>query len=233
MPAPKSSPGDGDVPLSPNPALDLIATGADLDEAGRVAARCKACELYRDATQVVFGAGSSTSRLMLIGEQPGDEEDLSGEPFVGPAGRLLDDILDELEIDRAEVYVTNAVKHFKWEPGGKRRLHKTPAQLEIEACSQWLSGELEAVRPALVVCLGTTATRALFGPGASLSRWRGSVVERPSSPPVLATVHPSFILRVPPGSRQNAYQGLVDDLKLALNYLEPLKERRRVRRTAL
>jgi DNA polymerase len=210
-----------------------IAPPVSLSELRSRAMRCRDCPLWRNATQTVFGDGDADARLVLVGEQPGDAEDVSGKPFVGPAGKVLDRALAEAGIARSEVYVTNAVKHFKWEPRGKRRLHKTPAQLEIEACSQWLSGELEAVRPALVVCLGATATRALLGPGASLSRWRGSVVERPSSPPVLATVHPSFILRVPPGSRQNAYQGLVDDLKLALNYLEPLKERRRVRRTAL
>lgn len=180
---------------------------------------CTDCPLWRNATQTVFGEGEPAARLMLVGEQPGDAEDLSGKPFVGPAGGVLDRALSEAGIARQMAYVTNAVKHFKWEPRGKRRLHKTPAQMEIDACSQWLEGELAAVRPALVVCLGATATRALLGPRATLSRFRGSVIERDARPSLLVTVHPSFILRVPPASRETAYRGLVEDLRMAEQYL--------------
>jgi DNA polymerase len=221
MPAPKSSPGDGDVPLSPNPALDLIATGADLDEAGRVAARCKACELYRDATQVVFGAGSSTSRLMLIGEQPGDEEDLSGEPFVGPAGRLLDDILDELEIDRAEVYVTNAVKHFRWEQRGKRRLHQKPTRRQVRACQPWLELEIGQVNPEVIVTMGATATQALLGDGVRVTRDHGIVIEIEGRV-FIPTVHPSSILRsTDREGRLKMRQILVEDLRAAAHRAIP------------
>jgi DNA polymerase len=221
MPAPKSSPGDGDVPLSPNPALDLIATGADLDEAGRVAARCKACELYRDATQVVFGSGSSTSRLMLIGEQPGDEEDLSGEPFVGPAGRLLDDILDELEIDRAEVYVTNAVKHFRWEQRGKRRLHQKPTRRQVRACQPWLELEIGQVNPEVIVTMGATATQALLGDGVRVTRDHGIEIEVEGRV-FIPTVHPSSILRsADREGRLKMRQILVEDLRAAAHRAIP------------
>ena len=198
-----------------------------LSELRERALRCTDCPLWRSATQTVFGEGQPGARMVLVGEQPGDAEDLSGKPFVGPAGRMLDRALAEAGIARDTVYVTNAVKHFKWEPRGKRRLHKTPAQMEIEACSQWLTGELEAIQPALVVCLGATATRALLGPRATVGQLRGSVLERPSGPPLLATVHPSFILRVPPASREPAFEGLVNDFRLADRYIGSLAQRRR------
>src|SRR5690349_22949016 len=150
------------------------------------ARKCQACSLWANATQTVFGAGSPHARVMLVGEQPGDEEDKQGLPFIGPAGRLLDRALEAAGVDRDDVYVTNAVKHFKWEARGKRRLHKTPAQREVDACSQWLNGELAAIRPALVVCLGATAARALLGPHFGLTRMRGQIVERADGPAVLA-----------------------------------------------
>src|SRR5688572_6632096 len=140
------------------------------------AAACRDCPLWAHATQTVFGEGNPRARLMLVGEQPGDVEDREGHPFVGPAGRLLDKALGEAGVDRARVYVTNAVKHFKWEPRGKRRMHKTPAQREIAACHQWLQGELAAIRPALVVCLGATAAKALLGPRFRITQDRGRVL---------------------------------------------------------
>jgi DNA polymerase len=197
----------------------LRAPDTLLEQLRTRALSCTDCPLWRDATQTVFGEGAPAARLMLVGEQPGDAEDRSGKPFVGPAGAVLDRALSDAGIARDMLYVTNAVKHFKWEPRGKRRLHKTPAQMEIDACSQWLNGELEAVKPSLVVCLGATATRALLGPRATLSRYRGSVIERDTGPSLLVTVHPSFILRVPPQSRDSVYQGLVADLRIAGHYL--------------
>lgn len=185
----------------------------------RQAMGCTDCPLWRSATQTVFGEGEPAARLMLVGEQPGDVEDLCGKPFVGPAGAVLDRALSEAGLAREMAYVTNAVKHFKWEPRGKRRLHKTPAQLEIDACSKWLKGELAAVQPSLVVCLGATATMALLGPRATVARFRGVIIERDAGPSLLVTVHPSFILRVPPGSRETAYRGLVEDLRMAGQYV--------------
>src|SRR3954453_23341456 len=140
---------------------------------------CRNYPLWKNATQTVFGAGASHARIMLVGEQPGDEEDRRGEPFVGPAGRLLDRALEAAGVDRSTLYVTNAVKHFKWEPRGKRRLHKTPAQREIEACHQWLEGEIRVVRPRVIVCLGATAAKALLGPEFRVSTQRGRYVTSP------------------------------------------------------
>src|SRR5687768_3767206 len=169
---------------------------SQLDALRKRAARCTDCPLYANATQTVFGEGAPRARLMIVGEQPGDVEDHEGHPFVGPAGRLLDQGLVEAGIDRRLAYVTNAVKHFKWEPRGKRRLHKTPAQREIEACYQWLEGELEAIRPALVVALGATAAKVLLGPRFRITQGRGQVQRREGLPDVLATYHPSFLLRI-------------------------------------
>ena len=184
------------------------------------AAGCRDCPLWAHATQTVFGEGAARARLMLVGEQPGDAEDREGHPFVGPAGRLLDQALAEAGIDRKAVYVTNAVKHFKWEPRGKRRLHKTPAQREIEACHQWLEGELAAVRPALVVALGATAAKALLGAAFRITPSRGKVLRPPGLPAVLATFHPSYVLRLKgrPGGEE-AWRQLVADLKVAARHL--------------
>jgi uracil-DNA glycosylase len=188
----------------------------------RIAARgCTACPLYANATQTVFGEGSPRAQLMLVGEQPGDAEDRQGHPFVGPSGRLLDQALEEAGIPRAKLYVTNAVKHFKWEPRGKRRLHKTPAQREVEACHEWLQGELETVRPRLVVCLGATAAKALLGPAFRITRERGNVVRREGLPDVLATFHPSYLLRLrdrPEGDE--AYRTFVADLRRAAQHVQ-------------
>jgi DNA polymerase len=158
------------------------------------AAQCRNCELWKRATQTVFGEGPGRARAMLVGEQPGDEEDLSGRPFVGPAGRLLDRALEEAGLDRAQLYVTNAVKHFKWVAKGKRRLHEKPRLSEIEACHPWIRGEVEALAPELIVCLGATAAQAIISRAFRVTRDRGTFVDSPLGP-AFATVHPSSILR--------------------------------------
>jgi len=168
-----------------------------LAELAEKAKNCRNCDLWRNATQTVFGEGTSRPRIMLIGEQPGDEEDKQGRPFVGPAGRFLDRLLTEAGIDRKKVYVTNAVKHFKWEPRGKRRIHKKPNAREIEACRPWLDAEIADLRPSVIVCLGATAAQALLGPAFRVTQHRGEFVESPLAPHVMATVHPSSILRAP------------------------------------
>ena len=159
------------------------------------ASTCRDCPLWRNATQTVFGEGAPHARIMLVGEVPGDKEDREGHVFVGPAGRVLDEALAAAGLERSRLYVTNAVKHFKWEPRGKRRLHKTPSQREVEACRQWLEGELAAVKPALVVALGATAAKALLGPAFRITQDRGKLLRRDGLPPLIATFHPSFVLR--------------------------------------
>ena len=192
---------------------------AALTRLRRAAKGCRACPLWKNATQTVFGEGDGHARIMFVGEQPGDQEDLAGHPFVGPAGRILDQGLEEAGIDRARVYVTNAVKHFKWEPRGKRRLHKTPAQREIEACHQWLQGELEAIRPKLIVALGATAAKALLGPRFRITQQRGKIQRVEGLPPVLATYHPSFVLRVKNRpEEEEIHRQFVDDLRTAARY---------------
>ena len=179
------------------------------------ARNCRACPLWKVGTQTVFGAGSPHARIMLVGEQPGDEEDRRGEPFVGPAGRLLDRALEAAGVDRSTLYVTNAVKHFKWEPRGKRRLHKTPAQREVAACKPWLEAEIKAVRPEVICCLGATAAKALLGPGFKVSVSKGKLIDSPYAPRVFATFHPSAILRVRDAAeREAAFKSLVRDLAL-------------------
>jgi DNA polymerase len=186
----------------------------------REAARgCRDCPLWEKATQSVFGEGNPRARIMLVGEQPGDVEDREGHPFVGPAGRILDEGLREAGLEREQLYVTNVVKHFKWEPRGKRRMHKTPAQREIEACLQWLEGEIAAVKPRLIVALGATAAKALLGPGFRITRERGQVQRRDGLPDVLATYHPSYLLRVkdrPEGAEIR--RQFVGDLRRAAAY---------------
>lgn len=185
-------------------------------EALREASRgCRGCGLYERATQTVFGQGAGVARLLLVGEQPGDREDKEGAPFVGPAGALLDRALDEAGIDRAAVYVTNAVKHFKWEPRGPRRLHKTPSARERAACRPWLLAEIAAVRPEVVVCMGATAGQSLFGPSFRVGTSRGKVLHRDGQRYV-ATIHPSAVLRQQEDrDRRAAYGSLVEDLRLA------------------
>lgn len=184
----------------------------------RDAARaCTACHLYKQATQTVFGEGPRQVSLMLVGEQPGDSEDVAGKPFVGPAGKIMDRALQEVGIDRKEVYVTNAVKHFKWEPRGKRRIHKKPNSREIAACRPWLEAELRVVNPKLLVVLGATAAQTIFGPSFRVTRERGKVLSSKFAPKVVATVHPSSLLRQPDEeSRQREYKNFVADLRVAL-----------------
>jgi uracil-DNA glycosylase family protein len=185
----------------------------DLETLRREAATCTNCELYRDATQTVFGEGPPTAWLMMVGEQPGDREDVEGAPFVGPAGRVLDTALERAEIDRTGVYVTNAVKHFRFERDGKRRIHKTPGVTHIRACRPWLDGELAAVRPSAVATLGAVAGKALLGSSFRISVQRGQVIEWEGRP-LVATVHPSSILRGPPEARDEAMDALVRDLEV-------------------
>ena len=187
----------------------------ELDAVRRDATDCTRCDLYRNATQTVFGEGPATATVMLVGEQPGDKEDLEGAPFVGPAGQLLDRALEAAGIDRDRVYVTNAVKHFKWEPRGKRRIHQKPNTAEVAACSYWLDRELTLVAPEVVVCLGATAAQALLGKKFRVTQHRGEFVEWDRSPRITATVHPSSILRAPDDvSRTHAFEALVDDLRV-------------------
>jgi len=184
----------------------------------RAAAVCRACDLWRNATQTVFGEGSPSARLILLGEQPGDREDREGEPFVGPAGRILDEALEAAGIDRGLVYVTNVVKHFKWRraPSGKRRIHQRPDRAEVEACRPWLEAEVARIGPELIVCLGATAAQALLGSSFRVTRDRGRLVPTDLGPPAVATVHPSAVLRTQGSDeRQLAFEELVADLRFA------------------
>lgn len=187
----------------------------------RVAARdCRRCDLWQPATQTVFGEGPDDAAVMVIGEQPGDEEDLSGRPFVGPAGRLFNQALGELGIDRQRFYVTNAVKHFRFEQRGKRRLHRNPERSHVQACNGWLQAERAQLRPAQIVCLGATAAQAVLGPGFRLMQERGQWQRLDDGTPVLATVHPSWVLRQgTPSARDAGYRGFVADLGQLLQAL--------------
>jgi DNA polymerase len=194
-----------------NPLLPL--TGS-LEELKRDAKDCKNCDLWKLGTQTVFGEGGSKAQIMLVGEQPGDQEDLEGRPFVGPAGKLLDKALEEAGIDRKKVYVTNAVKHFKWEPRGKRRIHKKPNATEIAACRPWLDAEIAALQPKIIVCLGATAAQSLLGRTFRVTQHRGEFLKSDLAPFMMATVHPSSILRAPDEkSRHEAMEQFIADLK--------------------
>ena len=192
----------------------------ELDALRTQAKDCRACDLWRHATQTVFGEGKATAKAVLVGEQPGEAEDVEGRPFVGPAGAVLDQALRDAGLDRKSLYVTNAVKHFKWELRGKRRLHKTPAQQEIEACHRWLEDELAAIDPALVICLGGTASRAVTGRTVKVGEMRGKIHGRDTGYALLFTVHPSYVLRVPSDSRATIYDGPVADLRIAAGFLK-------------
>jgi uracil-DNA glycosylase len=197
--------GDGDgaaALIPPNPTLRNVAEAAK---------GCRACDLWKTGTQTVFGEGRAKAELMLVGEQPGDQEDLAGRPFVGPAGKLLDRALEEAGIDRELAYVTNVVKHFKWQPRGKRRIHQKPNAAEIAACRPWLDAELALIKPQVLVCLGATAAQALLGRQFRVSRDRGVPVESDLAPVVMATVHPSSILRSENREEETAL--LVEDLR--------------------
>jgi uracil-DNA glycosylase family protein len=193
--------------------------GRAIEELAAEAAGCTRCDLYRCGTQTVFGDGPDDADLVLVGEQPGDKEDLAGEPFVGPAGRILDEALEAAGIDRSRAYVTNAVKHFKWTPRGKARIHKTPNVSEQRACRPWLDQELEVVRPKVLVCLGATAAKSLLGKDFKVTQQRGQWVESPLAPNVLATVHPSSILRGAPEDRSQNMNQFVEDLRTAATKL--------------
>jgi uracil-DNA glycosylase len=194
----------------------FLPSGCSIRELRAAAATCKGCELWRNATQTVFGDGSERAKMMLVGEQPGDQEDLSGIPFSGPAGQLLDRGLVDAGIDREEVYITNAVKHFKWLSRGKRRLHQKPNGREITACRPWLVAELEAIQPHVLVCLGATAARAVLGKITKISEHRGELLESDLSSRVVVTVHPSSILRIEDTEmRDVAMRQFVDDLRTA------------------
>ena len=204
------------VKAAPETAAPLVPPRPTLVSLRAAAAECKACDLWKRGTQTVFGEGARRAAAMLVGEQPGDEEDLSGRPFVGPAGRLLDKALDEAGIERSRTYVTNVVKHFKWEPRGKRRIHAKPDALEIFACLPWLEAELAVVRPQLVVCLGATAAQTFLGKKFKVTQERGKILASPLAPRVLATVHPSSILRAPDDeTRRLEMRRFIDDLKKA------------------
>jgi uracil-DNA glycosylase family protein len=194
-------------------AAPLIPARPTLPKLREAAAGCTACPLHESGTQTVFGEGSTSSEVVFVGEQPGDQEDLQGKPFVGPAGKLFDKALEDAGIDRTQVYVTNVVKHFKWQARGKRRIHQKPNWSEIAACRPWLDAELEVIRPRVLVCLGATAAQALLGRDFRVSRQRGELVESELAENVIATVHPSSILRADDETRDAEYRGLVDDLK--------------------
>jgi DNA polymerase len=211
-------------------AADYVPPGRDLSDLAAASKSCRGCGLFENATQTVFGEGPSDARLMLVGEQPGDREDTTGEPFVGPAGKLLDRALTQAQIPRAPVYVTNAVKHFKFVPAerGTRRIHKTPSRTEVVACRPWLFAELQAVTPDVVVLLGATAAKSLLGNDFRLTAHRGEVLHLPSGeapdgidPDVVVTVHPSSVLRGPPEAREEAFAGFVADLRFAARLLDP------------
>jgi uracil-DNA glycosylase len=201
-------------------AADLIPDRPTMPAVRDAAKDCTACDLYKRGTQTVFGEGSRHAELMLVGEQPGDAEDLAGRPFVGPAGRVLDKALEEAGIDRSKVYVTNVVKHFKWEPRGKRRIHKKPNAAEIGACRPWLDTEIQLVKPRAIVCLGATAAQALLGRQFKVTAHRGASIPSPLAPIVMATVHPSSLLRAPDEeTRRRETKLFVEDLRAAARAL--------------
>jgi uracil-DNA glycosylase family protein len=208
-----SSPASKDAAGTKSSAPSVIPQADDLGELASAATSCTACELYKRATQVVFGRGPANATLVLVGEQPGDQEDLQGAPFVGPAGEVLDRVLHEIGLDRQNVYITNIVKHFKWEPRGKRRIHQTPRANEIQACRPWLEAELTLVKPRVIVCLGSTAAQALIGSQFRITRSRGQFYRSQWAPWVMGTYHPSAVLRAEdPAGADALYRWLVEDL---------------------
>ncbi|HEX5431591.1 MAG TPA: UdgX family uracil-DNA binding protein [Bryobacteraceae bacterium] len=209
------------MPAQTITAADFIPSHASMKDLQEAVQSCRGCELYKFATRAVFGEGRVTSRIVLVGEEPGDEEDRKGHPFVGPAGRMLDRALEEAGIDRSDVYVSNAIKHFKFEERGKRRIHKKPSSAEITACKPWLEMEVSLIRPKIVVCLGASATRSILGPNYRLTKERGRFVPHAWAPHVTATIHPSAILRAPDSeARHAAYRDFVADLKGVKKVLE-------------
>jgi uracil-DNA glycosylase family protein len=203
-------------------AADFLPARLSLPALRRAAAGCRGCHLWRVGTQTVFGEGARSAAVMFVGEQPGDQEDLAGHPFVGPSGRLLDSALERAGLDRRQAYVTNAVKHFKWvpDPRGKRRIHKTPNASELRACAPWLDAELTVVKPQVLVALGATAAKALFGRSFRVTAQRGRPVATPHAEAGFATVHPSAVLRAPGDLRADAERQFVNDLKKVARWME-------------
>ena len=208
------------MPRTVETAAPLVPVEPSLPRLREAAAGCRACPLWQTGTQTVFGEGTRQAEVMLVGEQPGDHEDREGRPFVGPAGQLLDRALDETEIDRRHAYVTNVVKHFKWTPRGKRRIHAKPNWSEIAACRPWLDAELAVVQPRVLVCLGSTASQALLGRQFRVTKQRGQLVETELAPNALATIHPSAILRMEDDEREAEYLAFVGDLRIAARLLK-------------
>jgi DNA polymerase len=205
-------------------AAEFLPAGGKLRTLRNASRDCRGCDLWERATQTVFGEGAAGAKVMFVGEQPGDREDIEGRPFVGPAGQLLDRSLEQAGIDRDEVYITNVVKHFKWEPRGKRRIHKKPNLEEITACRPWLEAELDQVEPEILVCLGATAAQALLGPSFRVTKQRGIFVDSPLAPAVTATVHPSSILRAPDdAAREIETEAFVRDLAVIARKLEEMR----------
>ncbi|HEY0874083.1 MAG TPA: UdgX family uracil-DNA binding protein [Vicinamibacterales bacterium] len=220
--AKRSRAGPSHDPRPGEPVSELLPDRPTLASVRETSKGCKACDLYKRGTQTVFGEGPSRAEIMMVGEQPGDAEDVAGQPFVGPAGRLLDRALEEAGIDRSTVYVTNVVKHFKWEPRGKRRIHAKPNAAEIGACRPWLETEIALVKPRVLVCLGATAAQALLGRGFKVTQQRGEFVASDLAPLVTATVHPSSILRASDDeSRRREMQEFVADLAKVAKTLAP------------
>jgi DNA polymerase len=205
-------------------AADFLPAQRTLPALREASKKCRGCDLWKKGTQTVFGEGAGHAKVMFVGEQPGDKEDLTGKPFVGPAGALLDKALVEAGIDRKEVYVTNAVKHFNWEPRGKRRIHKKPNAMQIAACRPWLDAEIAAVKPRVIVCLGATAAQALLGRSFKVTQRRGELIPSELAPYILATVHPSSILRAPDEeTRHQEFADFVQDLRVVSTALQSKK----------
>jgi uracil-DNA glycosylase family protein len=219
--------------MKPRGAADFVPDSRSVPTLAAAAKDCRGCHLYEDAEQTVFGTGPRAARMMLVGEQPGDQEDRAGKPFVGPAGRILDEALRAAGIDRDDVYVTNAVKHFKFTvrvERGKRRIHQTPSRTEVVACRPWLFAELAAIEPEVVLLMGATASKSLLGNDFRLTAHRGEVLHASAehgrdTPDLVVTVHPSSILRGPPEQREEALSGLVDDLRFAADRLDVASDR--------
>jgi uracil-DNA glycosylase family protein len=201
-------------------ALPLVPTHPTVSNLRKAAADCTACPLYKNATQTVFGEGPAKAKIMLVGEVPGNDEDLQGRPFVGPAGRELQNALQEIDLDRRQVYITNVVKHFKWKREGKRRIHQTPNAVEIAACRPWFEAEVAAVQPRIIVLMGATAAKAVLGRDFRVTQHRGELLDLPLGPAVMATIHPSAILRNPDeNARHEERRRFVEDLRMVLQFI--------------
>jgi uracil-DNA glycosylase len=212
------------VKAPPRSAAEFLPEKLDYRSLVNASSACEGCDLYKNATQTVFGEGDVSSGVMFVGEVPGDEEDLRGHPFVGPAGRLMGRAFDEVGIDRTQIYLTNAVKHFKWKPRGKRRIHEKPSMLEIMACDPWLRAELALIKPRILVCLGATAAQSLLGKDFRVTKMRGQWIDSPLAEKVMATIHPSAILRTPDDLRDEAYNDFASDLSLVAKEIAKLEK---------